>query len=329
MIPKNIPFLMNPRLCFVAAFLAIQCVLVAETFEPRNDYGMPLEPKDTVLHGAGQAMAQSFRDYTATVGPELTPVFFMDYAGLNQFWTPEDAAKALKGTRKLLAEHPKLMLQLGLSLTTDGKPEEVYDEAVAAGKFDVPIQNLCDELKRLGCPVLIRIGYECNGSWNGYKPEPYKKAFRRIVEALRKNKVNAAAVWCAYPVDLAQAMPYYPGDNYVDWWSIDLFFPSDLTDKKTTAFLDAAHRHKRPVLIGETTPRTVGVGKGEGSWNEWFGPYFSLINKNPGIKGTSYINWNWSQFPQWSDWGDARLETAPDIAERYRAALSSPLFQHQ
>ena len=322
---------MNQILVTTILSLTLPFVLTAETskFMTRHEYQAPFEPRGKVLHGGGQMIAKSFRNYVDSVGPTLRPVFFMDYAGLNQFWTSEDAAQAMKDTRKLLPEHPKLMIQLGLSMTTDGKPHEAYEKAVADGEYDRAIENFCAELKRLGCPVLIRIGYECNGFWNGYKPEPYKKAFRRIGDTLRTNKVNAAIVWCAYPVDLEQAMPYYPGDDYVDWWSLDLFFPSDLTSEKTTAFLEAAHRHKRPVLIGEAAPRTVGVLQGEESWIKWFGPFFELIHKNPGIKGFSYINWNWGDFSRWSDWGDARLEAAPDVAERYRAALSSPLFQHQ
>jgi hypothetical protein len=273
-------------------------------------------------------MAKSFRDYVTTVSPALAPVFFMDYAGLNNFTTREQAAQTLKGTRQLLAEHPALILQLGLALTTDGKPELAYDAAVAAGDYDTAIQNLCDELRSLGCPVLLRIGYECNGPWNGYHPSSYPQAFRRIVSALRKNHVNAATVWCVYPVDLEQSLPYYPSDEFVDWWSLDLFFPSDLTSPKTTAFLAEARRRRRPVLIGESTPRTVGVTNVERSWSRWFGPFFDLINAEPGIKAFGYINWNWTPFPQWSDWGDARLETAPALAERYRHVLRSSHFQH-
>lgn len=318
------------RTLLLAFILSWMTSLSGQTVAPtgRHFYGAPLEPETTVLHGAGQVAARNFRNYASVVGTQLSPAFFMDYAGLKDFATKESSGKTLTNTRELLREYPKLMLQLGLSMTTDGKPEEAYDAAVATGLFDVAIENLCAELNTLGCPVLIRIGYECNGAWNGYKPESYQNAFRRVATALREHKVNAALVWCAYPVDLAHAMPYYPGDEFVDWWSMDLFFPDDITNKKTAAFLETAHQHRRPVLIGECTPRTVGVTQGEASWEKWFAPFFYLIHKNPGIKGFSYINWNWAKFPQWSDWGDARLETAPELAERYREQIGHPLFQH-
>jgi hypothetical protein len=33
--------------------------------------------------------------------------------------------------------------------------------------------------------------------------------------------------------------------------------------------LAAADTHKKPVMIGEATPRYVGVTDGEASWNQW------------------------------------------------------------
>ena len=35
-------------------------------------------------------------------------------------------------------------------------------------------------------------------------------------------------------------------------------------------FMDNAGVHKKPVMIGETTPRNVGVLNGQTSWNQWF-----------------------------------------------------------
>ncbi|WP_324725981.1 hypothetical protein [Actomonas aquatica] len=86
-------------------------------------------------------------------------------------------------------------------------------------------------------------------------------------------------------------------------------------------------------MIGEATPRYIGVTDGESDWAAWFAPYFALLHRQPEIKASSYINWDWSHWSQtlgfdWHDWGDARVQKNPLILERMRAEMSSPLYQH-
>jgi hypothetical protein len=81
-------------------------------------------------------------------------------------------------------------------------------------------------------------------------------------------------------------------------------------------------------MIGESTPMGVGVNDGQQSWDKWFAPYFQLIRDNPGIKAFCYINWDWSKYPQWNDWGDARLQQNPEIADLYKKEMSIPLYRH-
>ncbi|HEX2955106.1 MAG TPA: hypothetical protein VHR47_14155, partial [Bacillota bacterium] len=164
-------------------------------------------------------------------------------------------------------------------------------------------------------------------SWNGYEAETYKPAFIRIVKAIRAHHLEAATIWCA-ALPLRNYMDFYPGDEYVDWWGIDLFLPSELKSQETFSFLGNADLHGKPVIIGESTPRSVGVGGGQGSWNRWFKPYFNLIRSSRVIKAFCYINWNWANYPQWSDWGDARLETKPVVADNYCNEMRLPLYFH-
>ena len=37
-------------------------------------------------------------------------------------------------------------------------------------------------------------------------------------------------------------------------------------------------------MIGESTPRYVGVADGEQSWNNWYKPYFDMIYSSPQIQ---------------------------------------------
>ncbi|MCG8607138.1 carbohydrate binding domain-containing protein, partial [bacterium] len=123
-------------------------------------------------------------------------------------------------------------------------------------------------------------------------------------------------------------MSYYPGDEYVDWWSINIFDVPQITNNLTVAYLDSAESHLKPVLIGESTPKYVGVLDGQTSWDTWFAPFLNLISSRPGIKMTGYINWNWAEFPQWSDWGDARLEANAVVRQNFNAEMNEPTYLH-
>jgi hypothetical protein len=229
-----------------------------------------------------------------------------------------------------------LVVQLGLSMAQDGKPSSHYEGRVAAGDYDAGIEELADELEALGHPVLLRIGFEFNGTaWNGYEPATYVAAFRRITTKLRARNLDVATVWDASgELDFLRGfMEYYPGDEYVDWWGLNLFSGrkgSDATaylnNRELARFLDAAEEHRKPVLIGEATPRYTGVGEGQKSWERWFADFFDLVGRRRGIKAVSYINWNWAEHPQWADWGDARLEKDPVVAAKYRAIVSAPPY---
>ena len=293
----------------------------AEEPVSRHYYGAKLEPVAHVLHGAGQCNGSDVDGYREALTP-YNPVIFMDYCGVNG-----DGALFANNLKKKLRGFPRFTaVQLGLCMTHDGKPEEHYEHDVAAGKYDTNLVVLLTSLKQLNVPFYIRIGYECNGSWNGYRPEAYKKAFQYVTQMIRANGIEAATVWCPHPNNLQEAMAYYPGDEWVDWWAVDIFSPGHINESRP--LIAEAHKHSKPMMIGESTPRGVGVLEGKTSWDKWFGPYFELIHASPGIKAFCYINWNWAEHPQWKNWGDARLQQNKEVADLYRKEMALPLYQH-
>jgi hypothetical protein len=214
-------------------------------------------------------------------------------------------------------------------MTVDGTPSAHYEDEVASGKFDGSIDTLCRGIRDLGHPVILRIGYEFNGeAWNGYKSESYKAAFRRIARKIRDLKLECATCWdaSANAGTLGNVMDFYPGDEWVDWWGINLFLPSEFTDPAVGRFMADARARGKPVLIGESTPRSVGVLKGASSWKAWFARYFDFIAAHPGVKAFSYINWDFAKYPQWSDWGDARLERNAVVARRFSDEIARTPF---
>jgi len=214
-------------------------------------------------------------------------------------------------------------------MTSDGTPSAHYEQDVATGLYDKQIAMFIDGLQAMAIPAYVRIGYEFNGvAWNGYVPATYKSAYIRITNMIRARGIEVATVWDLAMDRVMNYMDYYPGDEYVDWWAINLFSASHFTDSNAKNFMDNAGTHKKPVMIGETTPRSVGVLNGQQSWNQWFAPFFTFIHNYPEVKAFSYIDWNWSQYPQWSTWGDARLEMNPIVGGNFANEMDSLKYLH-
>lgn len=282
-------------------------------------------PAGRILHGAGQS-ADAFSEYVRVLRG-IPPAVYMTYTGLRGDFNAWEAR-----LRAQLDVHApwQLIPQIGLSMTTDGSPEKHYEQDVAAGAYDAAIESFCLVLKRLARPTFVRIGYEFNGQWNGYQAETFVAAWRRIVTAMRRHGLDeVATVWCYAPDGNAKDFAaFHPGAELVDWWSIDLFSDWHFTAPDTIAFMEAAAKAQAPVMIGECTPRYIGVRDGASSWDRWFAAYFAFFDRWPGVQATSYIAWDWSSYPMWADWGDGRVWADPVVLERYRAAMSQPRWIH-
>lgn len=266
------------------------------------------------------------------------PVLYMTYVGITGNRQRVVSWGKRLNDQLVAIDIDKVIPQIGLSITGGKDTGEGRDAAVAQGLEDDNIEAFCEVVKVLNRPVFVRIGYEFEGRWNGYKPKTYKAAFIRITKALRKHKIKAATVWCsaggsAGNLPLDTVMKYYPGDEWVDWWGIDIFSAHEILSKKTMEFCDGASQHRKPIMIGESTPRYVGVLKGKISWDKWFAPYFTLIRERPEIKAFCYINWEWKYWSdktghKWDNWGDCRIERSEYVTQQYRKEMDLPLYEH-
>ncbi|GHO89395.1 hypothetical protein [Dictyobacter formicarum] len=312
-----------------------------ETFPspiPHTSRRRRLEPHgERVIHGAGQD-PEAFKQYFECIG-EHKPELFMTYTTLKA-----DMPTYFQRLKQELDAYLPFALvpQIGLHFAGDAldpDPEPHYEQQVADGQLDAQIRGFCEGLRLLERPAYVRIGFEFNGPWNGYEPKAYKAAWIRVVNAFREHHLdNVAAVWCYFPLPGSREheqgidrdyLAYYPGDDYVDWWSIDLFSTEEFSRDNTLAFMKDAEERGFPVMIGESTPRWVGgVEGGEETWKKWFVPYFSFIRTQPSVKAFCYISWNWAKYPVWSDWGDARIWVNSVILDHYRQELAHPLYHH-
>lgn len=299
-------------------------VLEAQQIQPRSNNGALLEPQDKIINGAGQDLA-SYKNYWNVMHVNNKPLIYMTYVMLRD--ATSDWADGLKS--ELMSNPDKFQIpQIGLSMTFDGTPSKHYEQDVAAGLYDKQITAFIDGLQAMAIPAYLRIGYEFNGSgWNGYVPATYKAAYQRITDMIRNRGLEVATVWdCSADGD-SNFMDYYPGDEYVDWWGINVFQASHFTDALGKSFLENASTHHKPVLIGESTPRNTGVLKGQQSWDSWFAQYFNFIHSNPQLKATGYINCDWST-TQLPTWGDARLEQNAIVGNKFANEMDSAKYLH-
>jgi len=300
--------------------------------QKRNYYKALLEPKKGVLHGAGQDSV-GFLEYVGAVEKKQHPIIYMTYISLLNKDKLVNYGDYL--TNQLQGLPDDVIPQIGLSFVAGKDNGAGMDSSVAEGLYDENIQLLVNALRKFNRSVFIRIGYEFEGGWNGYKPESYKTTFVKIAKAIKEANIKVATVWCSggSPIAHNKLMEYYPGDEWVDWWGVDIFSPKEMTFPTLFEFLAAADSHKKPVMIGESTPRGVGVHDGVKSWEKWFQPYFELIYQNPQIKAFCYINWEWEYWSnklgfKWHHWKDARIQLNDYVNYNYKVQLQNKIFIH-
>ena len=137
------------------------------------------------------------------------------------------------------------------------------------GRLWANLQRMVSDLKATGRPVLLRIGYEAEGPWNGYWPSAYQTVWSRLRAEIRAQQAdNIATVWqlaalcpasdawnasielgrliAAKPLALdgtargtvqnidmrdpgAVLDAWYPGDA-ADWTGVSVFAPQDCHD---------------------------------------------------------------------------------------------------
>lgn len=290
------------------------------------NFNQKFEPEgNKVIHGAGQNL-ETFSNYWEAV-ENYKPLIYMTYAKIPkiQNWIEKIKIESKK--------FPNLMLQIGLKLLdADGK-DKTSD--VLAGKYDEDLDNFFKTIKELEKPSFIRIGYEFD-KMGKYDAKNFVKAWKYIVDKFRKAGVdNVAAVWCACPYKGTDTVEkFYPGDDYVDWFGIDVFSARHFKGsqyKPVEDFLELAKKHKKPVMVGESTAAGVGVLNGEKSWEDWFKPFFKWIHNHKQIKAFCYINWDWLIDKTWGSpgtWGNCRIENNEIVRKNYIKELSKPCYIH-
>ena len=275
---------------------------------------------------AGKGDADDLEAYDKAVAPHPSAMI--------SFYVAPDTAVIegfLKHYREFASTHGFFIAQIGLYFRG-------FEHDVAIGMRDPQLLVIADGLREVGRPVLLRIGYEFNNPDVLYEPSAYIGAFRHVTEVFRKDNLNAATVWdaTAYGFSDPHYMKWYPGDDVVDWWGINLFYLGDFSHPASDAFVLDSGRHHKPVLIGESSPifKTIAPGRVRGAESEaealkWFEAFFEFIFAHPGVKAFSLIAVDWRRLhailPGWG-WPDARIGRWPKVAAYVKQQLADARF---
>jgi len=235
----------------------------------------------------------------------------MVYTGVHDFGNVADFDYLLK-------KYPRCAVQIGLYMVDSL-------DRVNNGECDDNIKRLGEWIKSSHRPVYLRVGYEFDLPANKYEPGKYVNAFRHVHDKLDDMGVtNVAYVWHSYAAGAPRIEDWYPGDGYVDWIAVS-FFAQPVGQMVMVA--EYAQRKGKPLMIAESTPYGVGIGRGQESWDKWFAPCFGFIEKYR-IKAFCYIDWDWESQPmfQGQGWGDCRIQANDLVKARWLATTGSERF---
>ncbi len=219
---------------------------------------------------------------------------------------------------------------------------------LARGEFDKQLKVFADWLNSLdGRPVLLRVGYEFDGSWNNYDPEQFKAGWRHIHDFLSEAGVsNVAYVYYTYGFANRETLDqFWPGDEYVDWIGYSYFqMDPTIVGNGELAF---AREKGLKVFLGEVTPHTgdctkqIDLSKDTALGRQWIDNFFKHVEDNrDAIRAIAYINDPWNdaeRSPMWQDQQDqncggyfsrsnARLNDNAELEKHWAENVSRPLY---
>jgi len=316
-------------------------------------------PRGRILHGMGNFVPGNTAYLKMLGDPAIEPASKLIYAGIGDWprsW--DNRVQMLRADLKHeedLGRIPHMNVQFfGIDPGTKDVTSVDHDTATT-DRYDSRIRDLAQVIAFHRGPVFLRIGGEFNGEWNGYHPYDYVAAYRKVVAIFREEGAdNCAFVWCyepSAPPDFdeqdARGYRWFPGDDVIDWYGIDLFNTEEFTGsgagprggtvskyERMQLFLKMAREHHKPVMIGECSPSlediTADLQDGRRDWNSWFVPFLHVLDAHPEIEAFFLINTDWrkTRSANTSDWQRAQLELNSYIGQKWIQELRKSRYLH-
>src|SRR4051794_14869996 len=253
---------------------------------------------------------------TTGVSPSVA-MYFYDFGGQ----VDSAALKRLSDSGRL----PMMTWEPWNHTTPSANPYSL--QAIAAGQFDAYLSAQGKALAAVGAPVAVRFAHEMNGSWyqwgqgvNGNTPADYVAAYRHVHDVITAaGATNVIWVWSPIIVisrPNVPLAPLYPGDGYVDWLGLSVYFssptatyaadiPSTLRELDQFAPAKPIYVAETSVLPGPNRPAMIH-------------DLISGLLTIPNLVGLTWFNHDTQH--------DYRIDNDPPAAAQLAAELSSPYF---
>ncbi|HEY0392480.1 MAG TPA: glycosyl hydrolase [Solirubrobacterales bacterium] len=208
------------------------------------------------------------------------------------------------------------------------------------GAYDSYIRSFATAAQNWGHPFFLRFNWEMNGNWfswsegvNGNKTGEYVTAWRHVHDIFASvGATNVTWVWCPNVDPNREFRDYssmYPGDNYVDWTSLDGYnwgkAPYRPAGWKTFDQLFSSTYHRIVDTIAPSKPMVIGeVGSTEygGSKATWIQEMLAeLPNAYPKVHGLVWFNREAEGEPM--DWS---IETSSSATSAFANGIQSPAY---
>src|SRR3954470_1589784 len=200
-------------------------------------------------------------------------------------------------------------------------------QAIAAGDFDAYLSAQGKALAAVGAPVAVRFAHEMNGDWypwgqgaNGNTPADYVAAYRHVHDVIAAAGASNV-VWVWSPITVISRpnvplAPLYPGDDYVDWLGLSVYFSSPgatyAADVPSTLRELAQFAPAKPLYVAETS---VLPGPNRPAMIR---DLITGLLTIPNLVGLTWFNQDTSQ--------DYRIDNDPGAAAELASQLASPWF---
>ena len=204
---------------------------------------------------------------------------------------------------------------------------------VIEGRYDSYIREFAEEAAAWGHPFFLRFDWEMNGNWfpwsegvNGNKSGEYVAAWRHVHDIFAAaGASNVTWTWCAN-VDseskLTDLASLYPGDEYVDWTSLDGYnWGGSEWSGFGELFGGTYHRivdsiaPSKPLIVAE-----VGSSENGGSKADWIADMLKrLPTEFPQVRGVAW-------FDKYVD-GDWPIETSAGATSAFASGIQGSSFR--
>ncbi len=206
--------------------------------------------------------------------------------------------------------------------------------SIAAGSYDSYLTTWATAAKTWGHPFFLRFAHEMNGSWypwcagtNGNTSAQYIQMWRHVHDIFTGvGATNVTWVWCVN-TSYSGSTPIaglYPGDNYVDWVSLDAYnrLANSWQDFSNNAAGTVAQLISiapgKPIMVAET-----GCNQNTNySKSQWFlNVLTNYLPSQPRIKA-----WVYENSTNQNDGNDWRITVPTNATPGYQQGIALPYY---